>query len=106
MANTFVSSLIGWVLISTPLHLAWEVLHVRFYTLWQEASTGTIVYAVLHCTVGDAMIAAAAFVIAAAATRRRDWPQHAEPPGSPTRPRASGSTYIGYNAGRMPRTCR
>lgn len=77
MANTFISSLIGWVLISTPLHLAWEVLHVRFYTLWQEASTGAIVYAVLHCTVGDAMIAAAAFVIAAAVTRRRDWPQRA-----------------------------
>lgn len=92
MANTFVSSLIGWVLISTPLHLAWEVLHVRFYTLWQEASTGTIVYAVLHCTVGDAMIAAAAFVIAAAATRRRDWPQHAWRLGVPVM-LASGIAY-------------
>lgn len=77
MAKTLISSLLGWVLISTPLHLAWEVLHVRFYTLWQEASTGTLVYSVLHCTAGDALIAAVTFLMAAAVTRRREWPRHA-----------------------------
>lgn len=77
MANAFVSYLIGWVLISTPLHLAWEVLHVRFYTLWQEASAGTLVYSVLHCTAGDALIAAATFLLAALVTRQRDWARRA-----------------------------
>ncbi len=74
MAHAFIYSIIGWVLISAPLHLAWEALHVRLYTLWHEAGTATVVYSVLHCTAGDVFIAAAAFAIAAAVTRNRDWP--------------------------------
>lgn len=77
MASAYVSFLVGWVVISTPLHLAWEIGQVRFYTLWQEAGAGTLVYSLLHCTAGDALIAAATFLIAALVTRRHDWPQRA-----------------------------
>lgn len=92
MVNAFIPPLIRWVLISTPLHLAWEIWHVRWYTLWQEASTGVIAYSVLHCTAGDALIAGAAFLIAAVATRRGDWPRRAGRRGLPIL-LASGLAY-------------
>lgn len=92
MANTFISSVVGWALISAPLHLAWEALHVRLYTLWHEASAGVIVYSVLHCTAGDILIAAAAYVIAAGATRSSDWPRRAWRLGVPVL-LASGLAY-------------
>ena len=76
MASPFIS-IIGWALITTPLHLAWEVSQLRLYALSQDASTQVIVYSVLHCTAGDALIAVAAFLIAVAVTRQRDWPRRA-----------------------------
>jgi hypothetical protein len=41
------------------LNLVWEVAQLPLYTLWVEATPGEIAFAILHCTGGDAMIAAA-----------------------------------------------
>ena len=75
--RVFLATLTGWLLVSGALHLTWELLHVRLYTLWFEASAWRIVYSVLHCTAGDVLISAAAFLAAATATRDGDWPRHA-----------------------------
>ena len=39
-------------------NLLWEIAHVPLYTLWLTGTGGEIAYAVLHCTLGDVMIAA------------------------------------------------
>ncbi len=51
------------------LSLAWELLQLPLYTLWQEAPPRTIAYAVLHCTAGDVLIGACALLAALVATR-------------------------------------
>lgn len=58
------------------LHLLWESLHVRLYTLWYEAEPASIVFSVLHCTLGDVLIGSAALVAALISTREsslRHW---------------------------------
>ena len=68
------SAFLRYLLSSAPLHLAWEVLQLPLYTLWTTASAGTQIYAVLHCTVGDVMIAAATLGLALIVLRTKAWP--------------------------------
>lgn len=55
-------------------NLAWEVAHVPLYTLWLTGTPASIAYAVLHCTLGDGLIAAATLGIALF-TVGRGWPE-------------------------------
>ena len=43
-------------------NLLWEVAQLPLYTLWGEASRGDLVYAVVHCTAGDVLIAGSALL--------------------------------------------
>ena len=45
------------------LNLVWETAQLPLYTLWTEASAGTIAFAVAHCTAGDIAIGAAALIM-------------------------------------------
>ena len=63
-----------WSAHAFALNLAWEIAHVRLYTLWAEADSLTVAWSLLHCTVGDALIALALFALAGMALRRSDWP--------------------------------
>ena len=54
--------------------LAWEIAQLPLYTLWAEGTPAEIAFAVLHCTGGDVMIAAAALGGALLVTRSWDWP--------------------------------
>ena len=56
------------------LNLAWEIAHVRLYTIWAEADYPAVAWAVLHCTLGDVAIALAMFSIAGLLLHRMDWP--------------------------------
>jgi len=53
------------------LNLAWEAAHVRFYTLWNEATPGYIAFSVVHCTLGDVLIGLSALLLALIAGRER-----------------------------------
>ena len=55
--------------------LIWEVVQLPLYTLWTTASAAAIAWAVLHCTAGDVLIAAVAFVVAR--VMARGLPRHA-----------------------------
>lgn len=46
------------------LNLAWEVAHVRLYTLWTEAEPAYIAFSVVHCTLGDILIGGLALLLA------------------------------------------
>jgi hypothetical protein len=53
------------------LNLAWEIAQLPLYTLWSEASAGTIAFSVAHCTAGDIAIGAAALIIVLILGRER-----------------------------------
>lgn len=57
-------------------NLVWEILQLPFYTLWQEGTPRSRLFAVLHCTAGDVMIGTAALVISVMLFGRRGWPQY------------------------------
>lgn len=52
----------------------WETLHLPLYTLWQTSSAQYLTFVVIHCSVGDLMIAASVLLIAVVVAGRR-WPQ-------------------------------
>ncbi len=55
-------------------NLFWEFAHFPLYTLWDEGTASEIIFAALHCTGGDVMIAMASLVIALL-FYGDDWPQ-------------------------------
>ena len=56
-------------------NLAWEFLHMPLYTLWETGTVGEIVFAAVHCTGGDILIALASLVAALLLMGSGDWPQ-------------------------------
>jgi hypothetical protein len=53
------------------LNLVWETAQLPLYTLWSEASAGTIAFSVAHCTTGDIAIGAAALIMVLVLGRER-----------------------------------
>ncbi|MFN5998828.1 MAG: hypothetical protein ACK47C_00255 [Paracoccaceae bacterium] len=56
-------------------NLLWELGHMPLYTLWVEGTWGESAYAVLHCTVGDVMIAGISLLLSLAFIGRSAWPR-------------------------------
>lgn len=56
-------------------NLFWEVAQLPLYTLWAEASPGYVLYAVLHCTAGDVLIAGSTLLVAICLVAPRRFPQ-------------------------------
>ncbi len=63
-----------WSALAFVLNLAWEIAHVSLYATWAAADGMTVAWSLLHCTVGDVLIALAMFALAGIALRRADWP--------------------------------
>ncbi|MGE0055416.1 MAG: hypothetical protein AB7S74_14515 [Hyphomicrobium sp.] len=61
--------------VSAIAHLAWETLQLPLYTIWTSAARWEIAFAVVHCTVGDIMIAASALIAAILVGRFWSWPR-------------------------------
>lgn len=64
-----------YLLASAALHLVWEILQLPLYTIWRASSFGEKVFAVLHCTLGDILIALAALGLALALVGSEAWPR-------------------------------
>jgi hypothetical protein len=47
-----------YLALSVLLHFAWELAQLPLYTLWKNPDNGSITYAIVHCTLGDLLIAA------------------------------------------------
>ncbi len=63
-----------WAGLSLALNLVWEVAQLPLYTIASDPSVTRIAYAVLHCTLGDAIISAAGFILAGFVLQDADWP--------------------------------
>lgn len=70
---------LAYLLLLVPANLAWEAGQLPLYTVWVTGTHGDQAYAVLHCTVGDAMIALSSLGLAILALRRWEWPSHGFP---------------------------
>jgi len=57
------------------LNLIWEIAHLPLYTLWDNPDFASKAFAIIHCTLGDGLIAVITFVIARLAIGGDDWPQ-------------------------------
>jgi len=77
----------AWTLIATrylpwlaALNLLWEGAQLPLYTLWRDASTAYIAFAVVHCTFGDLLIGTSALLLVLLAARAgplERWPWRA-----------------------------
>jgi hypothetical protein len=63
-----------YLALSIVLNLLWETLHLPLYTIWTTGSVREKAFAVIHCTIGDAMIAGLALLVALAVAGSYDWP--------------------------------
>lgn len=64
-----------YLLAVTALNLFWELAHLPLYTIWTTGSARENLFAVLHCTVGDAMIATIALATALVVCKAQRWPR-------------------------------
>jgi hypothetical protein len=55
-------------------NLVWEFSHVPLYTIWTNGSWGEIVFAAVHCTGGDILIALSSLTIALLTVGNCAWP--------------------------------
>ena len=59
-----------WSGLAFVLHLAREIAHVGLYTIGMEADGLRIAWSVFHCSLGDAVIALAAYALAGMVLRQ------------------------------------
>jgi hypothetical protein len=52
----------------------WETAQLPLYTLWQTGTPGEKLFAVVHCTLGDLLIALSALTLGLVLAGHRDWP--------------------------------
>ncbi|MFQ5567683.1 MAG: hypothetical protein ACE5EU_15130 [Paracoccaceae bacterium] len=62
--NTWLHALRRYFAVVIPGHLAWEFAHLPLYTIWREGTAGETIFAALHCTGGDILIATSTLVLA------------------------------------------
>lgn len=58
-----------------PANLAWEILHLPLYTVWEEGDPGKMAWAALHCTGGDLLIASGSLLLGVILCGGKGWPQ-------------------------------
>jgi len=61
------------VALGLPLELLWEIAQFPLYDVWHERGWGTILYALVHCTLGDLLILLVAYGAVALLLRNRAW---------------------------------
>lgn len=56
-----------------PLEFLWEIAQFPLYTIWYEHGWDYILYSLIHCTLGDALILLVSYEVVALLWRRRAW---------------------------------
>lgn len=56
-------------------NLAWESVHLPLYTIWSTGTFREQAFAVMHCTLGDVLIAAITLAACLGIFGHKDWPQ-------------------------------
>ena len=74
MASLPIPALRRYMTVMLAGNLLWEVAHMPLYTLWLTGTPAEIAYSVLHCTLGDGLIAATTLGLALFMVGH-DWPE-------------------------------
>jgi hypothetical protein len=64
-----------YLAVTAVASLAWEFAHLPLYTIWREQDLAANVWAALHCTGGDLLIATASLVGGLVLAGSADWPR-------------------------------
>jgi Co/Zn/Cd efflux system component len=72
--SNWLTSMRRYLLAATAGNLVWEMVQVPLYTIWREGSARDVVQAILHCTVGDALISIIAIFAALILVGSPAWP--------------------------------
>jgi hypothetical protein len=88
LAKPLLKKALRWAVLSLALNLVWEIAQFPLYTLVANPSRLGVAYAVVHCTVGDVIIAVASFLLAGIALRDPDW--------TSSRPWAGGAIAMAF----------
>lgn len=70
----WLSALRAYLLTVAAGDLAWEAAHLPLYTLWRTGTAGGKLFAVVHCTFSDLLIALASLALGLVLAGHRDWP--------------------------------
>lgn len=63
-----------YVVVIAIWNLLWEALHLPLYTIWASGTLREKIFAVVHCTGGDLLIAVSALLLALCLIGDRAWP--------------------------------
>jgi hypothetical protein len=55
-------------------NLIWETLQLPLYTIWTTGTARDKAFAVIHCTLGDALIALSTLILALVSVGTKNWP--------------------------------
>jgi hypothetical protein len=66
-----------YLVVTAIANLFWETAHLPLYTIWTDGTLRENVFAVLHCTGGDVLIALSAWAFAVLLAGRPGWPVEA-----------------------------
>ncbi len=73
-SRAWLSALRRYFCVVVAGNLAWEFAQLPLYTLWKTGSATGIVFATLHCTGGDVLIAGASLIASLLLFGAIDWP--------------------------------
>jgi multidrug transporter EmrE-like cation transporter len=96
LAKPLLKNALRWAALSFALNLVWEIAQFPLYTLTADQNRLGVAYAVMHCTVGDVIIAVASFLLAGFALRDPDWTSSRPWTGGAIAT-AFGSIYTAYS---------
>ena len=64
-----------YLAVSIAANLVWEILQLPLFTLWTNGSLREQAFAIVHCTIGDAMIAGLSLLGAISLSAKPTWPE-------------------------------
>ena len=74
MESDWLLSLRRYLIATALLNLLWEFAHLPLYTLWTTGTRGEIVFAAVHCTGGDILIALSVLTVSLLVFGSKRWP--------------------------------
>ncbi len=63
-----------YIVASFALHLAWEIVQLPLYSIFWQEPAAKQAFAILHCTIGDGMIAGLSLLAALVVANDPRWP--------------------------------
>jgi hypothetical protein len=73
-SSNWLAALRAYLVTVAVADLVWELSHLPLYTLWQTGTPGEKLFAVVHCTAGDLLIALVSLTAGLVLAGHRDWP--------------------------------